>query len=134
MQLAAQGFLAMGALINTMIASKEKKIVFGQACKQDIDRGAVMNALTRINMKILGNETLAKEELYDLHAMIFGRSDSVDHRRILAPRFQPFVDLLDLIANDPHAYKKALQDYFSKDIAPMEVRLDFNRFQYELIT
>ena len=113
MQIAVQGFISVGAIINLQQDSKDS--IFSQACKQDIDRGVVLNVITKLFYKLLANESITQKDVQLIIGSVIARAKLVEDRIIIFRRFQPLSDLLHFIGENQDMVKDALKAY-SKQI------------------
>ncbi|MBI5273949.1 MAG: hypothetical protein HY860_02710 [Chlamydiales bacterium] len=84
---------------------------FGQACKQDVDRGITANILTRIFAMKIAKQPITIDVLNEMIGTVIGRSDLVVNRAIMLQRFQPALYLLELISHHESAFMKSVEDY-----------------------
>jgi len=111
LQVAVQGCMALGAILKQANDAPEgSTTIFGQACKQDIDRGVVANLTTQIFTHLLTRDTIDRENLAVMIGVI-QRPQLVDRRSILTDRFQPFLDMLTLIGENGDQFREALRSY-----------------------
>ncbi len=122
LQVGVQGFIAVGALIQTLKdaypdAEEEQlqelvfKASFGQACKLDIDRGVVLNVMTRVYFQMAAGKKLTEEDISEIIGTVVGRAELVSGRTIISDRYQPLSDALRLIGDNQENVQSALQDY-----------------------
>lgn len=122
LQVGVQGFIAVGAMIQTLKdaypdAEEEQlqemvfKASFGQACKLDIDRGVVLNVMTRVYFQMAAGKDLTEDDISEIIGTVVGRAELVSGRTIISDRYQPLSDALRLIGNDQENVRSALQDY-----------------------
>ncbi len=77
-----------------MTAMKNKEnVILQDNCKEDIDRGATMNALTALSLAILAGEEINEDKLLEIIAPILGRAQASNDRSIIHHRLEPFLDL-----------------------------------------
>ncbi|NGX38085.1 MAG: hypothetical protein K1000chlam2_01256 [Chlamydiae bacterium] len=69
------------------IAKDKTDIYLGQACKQDIDRGVILNVITMLRFDKLANKPLTRERLNQIVGIVLLRAGMVDDRAILANRY-----------------------------------------------
>ena len=87
--------------------------VRSEACKQDIDRGVVMNALTLFSMEALKEDPQWDRIASLLHGVVFSRALMVDERAILPKRFEIIPNFLSVVgATDQtfQAFTRALKE------------------------
>ncbi|QVL56749.1 MAG: hypothetical protein KFB93_05020 [Simkaniaceae bacterium] len=131
LQVGVQGFLAVGAMIKTLkdaypdvedeeIQETFLKASFGQACKLDIDRGVVLNVMTRIYFQMAAGKDLNEDDISEIIGTVIGRAELVSGRTIIADRYQPLSDALRLVGGNQENVRRALQNYIRKgfDIDP----------------
>lgn len=99
-----------------------QKAYFGQACKQDIDRGVAANILTRLFAMRLGGQKITKKVVEETVGAVIGRAQIVDHRAILLDRIIPALAALDLVSNNERPFIDSLKKYvFNGEEATVEV-------------
>jgi len=114
-QLVVQGFIAIGAL--SIAPQLEGEIeepffsTFAQICKEDIDRGAVLNATTILFQRLLSEKPLDQNTAKMLAGMLLGRAEMTSHRAVIMHRLKPLLDLLRFVGNNTHILRAALQEY-----------------------
>lgn len=91
---AIQGILNMPEGENSM----------GQACKQDIDRGVLVNILTILFMDQLAGKPLTDERIAQMVGIVLLRAGMVEDRRILEKRYEALSELLHFIAEKPEVF------------------------------
>jgi hypothetical protein len=69
----------------------------GQACKQDIDRGVIINAVTRAFVEMIAKGSLEKRDIDQIVGMIKFRGLETEDRLIQEDRLEAFLDLFELI-------------------------------------
>lgn len=118
LQVGVEGFLAVGAIVKTLDDLPNKAVqdammeaTFGQACKLDIDRGIVMNVMTRVYFHLISGENLSEESIKEIIGTVIGRAEMVSGRTIISSRYQPLSDALRLIGQNETAVKNALRNY-----------------------
>lgn len=112
------GFMAVGAVVKTLedlpreVAEERlMQATFGQACKLDIDRGIVMNVMTRVYFHLLSGENLTEQAINEIIGTVIGRAEMVSGRTIIADRYQPLSDALRLIGKNERSVKNALRNF-----------------------
>lgn len=143
-QFATQGFMSVAVLSKQLERKKEpdaqKKtgqedpelqrlintVSFGQACKEDIDRGVAHNILTKFLFKALNNEALTKKDVCEM-AGVTDRALMVNHRKMLLERYLPLSSFLGLMGEGNEAennqnLRESLTSLI-KDIHNLPVRL-----------
>lgn len=118
MQVATQGFIATGAILKLLYDAKDNNkrdeiidSVISQTCKQDIDRGVVLNIITRLFFHLLTHKKITKEDAQIIVGSVLSRAKIVENRIILFERFEPLSDLLHFIGENDQTIKKALMEY-----------------------
>ncbi|MDN3506118.1 MAG: hypothetical protein P0S96_02700 [Simkaniaceae bacterium] len=76
----------------------------GQACKQDIDRGVLVNILTILFMDQLAGKPITDERIAQMAGIVILRAAMVDDRRILEKRYEALSELLHYIAKKPEVF------------------------------
>ena len=119
MQLLFQSILAFGALIKFLKDVEDKKAngvidsLFSQSCKQDIDRGVVLNVLTRLFFELIAKGSLTEENIKLIIGTVITRAKLVEKRIILEKRYRPLSDLLAFIGENQDVLTKYLKRYAS---------------------
>lgn len=88
-----------------------------EACKQDIDRGIVLNVLTQICIALLHGETISSELSELLTGMTFARALMVDGRAPIEHRLEGIPDFLKLISRTPavqHHFITSLREFLGE--------------------
>ncbi len=120
LQVGVQGFIAVGAMIKTLkdvYPDPDKaeeallKASFGQACKLDIDRGVVLNVITRVYFQVAAGKELDEQAIAEIIGTVIGRAELVSGRTIISDRYQPLSDALRLIGQNEENVRAALQKY-----------------------
>ena len=121
LEVGVEGFIAVGAIVKTLgdlppeeAQEKLMQATFGQACKLDIDRGIVMNVMTRVYFHLLSGEKLNDQTINEIIGIVIGRAEIVSGRTIIADRYQPLSDALRLIGKDELRVKNALRNYLHR--------------------
>ena len=136
LQVGVQGFIAVGAMIKTLKDSYREadvaefqeavfKASFGQACKLDIDRGIVLNVMTRIYFQMAAGKDLTEDDISEIIGTVIGRAELVSGRTIISDRYQPLSDALRLIGRNQQNVRKALQDYIQEGFGVNPADLDY---------
>ncbi|MBN2479745.1 MAG: hypothetical protein JXA94_05915, partial [Parachlamydiales bacterium] len=123
MQLFTQGLLAHASLLKLLSDTKHQPknpeimidALFSQACKQGIDRGVVLNVLTRLFYHLLTNKEFKEKDIKIIIGTVIARAKLAEKRIILEKRLEPLKDLLHFIEENPEILRMGLQNY-SKDI------------------
>lgn len=102
--------LSVKALAN--ISAKNQKITMGQACKQDVDRGVVLNVTTRLFTDALARKELDGQAVQELTGIVLTRAQMVDGRQIMDSRYNALKNLLKLM-NDQQAFLDAIRPAFN---------------------
>ncbi len=112
--LGIEAALAMEAIFKAAERSGTESIDYfmGQACKQDIDRGVILNVMTILYFDALSKTPLTEERIHQIVGMTLMRADMVDDRAILHDRYEALSSLLKIIAVDPDAYFAPLRSQF----------------------
>lgn len=116
MRLAAVSLKALEEMIDMPLGSGDKYI--SQSCKQNIDRGVVVNAATILLADaIWGTEDLTKDltedRVHQIIGMVLVRAGMVDDRAILNKWFRSLTDLLKVMHQNPILVSN-LQEHFNK--------------------
>ena len=106
MQFVTQNFFTIAILLKKLQTTDE--FCFGQACKQDIDRGMTHNIFTMIAFSILNNQKITTEDIY-LMTGIANRALLVDHRMAMRKRYMPLLHFLEEISASTDSLKSHLQ-------------------------
>lgn len=107
-------FDAMLLGFNGLIAVKkllelDKNTVLGQACKQDVDRGPVVNAVTIAFTQLRSQGHLTKNDAEQLVGLLLTRSHLVDNRIMNQDRHEAFELLFDIIGSNEGAFVEMLK-------------------------
>lgn len=111
--------LALVALdaIQKMISVAEdavgETIYINQSCKQNIDRGVVVNVLTMLFADLIAGEDLTEERVHQIVGIVLTRAGMVDDRAILHKRLRPLLDVLDVMQTQP-AFTVAIKEHFGQ--------------------
>lgn len=120
LQVGLQGFLALGAVVKTLQdayqtpAEAEEALLqatFGQACKLDIDRGVILNVMTRVYFQLAAGKTLTEADISEIIGTVVGRAELVSGRTIIFDRYQPLSDALRLIGDNEKTVAEALKRF-----------------------
>jgi len=109
--LAFETCLAVHAILKST-DGKQGDAFFGQACKQDIDRGVIINVMTILYFDALGGVKLTKERMHQIVGIVLGRPEMVDDRSILTNRYKALSDLLHFIGKDPEKFFAPMKAHF----------------------
>lgn len=133
LQVGVQGFIAVGAVVKTLqdaYASPTEaeeallRASFGQACKLDIDRGVILNVMTRVYFHVAAGKSLTEDDIAEIIGTVVGRAELVSGRTIIFDRYQPLSDALRLIGANEERVRGSLQRFvqegFSIDPADLE--------------
>ncbi len=121
MLLGFTGFFVLKTMLKLGDTFKEKSkeevaqcvaATLGQACKQDVDRGPIVNAITIAFVQMAGaDQGLTGRDAQQLIGILLGRAMMVDDRTINKDRLEVFVDLLSLIGQNEGAFTAELQAF-----------------------
>ena len=134
LEVGVQGFIAVGATIKTLqdtystpeeIQEEIFRASFGQACKLDIDRGVVLNVMTRALFVLASGQTLDEKLVTEIIGTVVGRAELVSGRTIIADRYQPLSDALRLIGKNEVQVQGALQAYIENAFGIQSDQLGF---------
>jgi hypothetical protein len=78
----------------------------GQACKQDIDRGVLVNVLTILFMDQLEGKKLTDERIAQILGIVLLRPGLVDDRAILGKRYEALKEVLEYLSKKPEALEQ----------------------------
>lgn len=143
LQVGLQGFLAVGAMVKTLQdayqtpAEAEEgllKATFGQACKLDIDRGVILNVMTRVYFQLAAGKALSEEDISEIIGTVVGRAELVSGRTIIFDRYQPLSDTLRLIGANEEAVTAALKLYLREGFDVDGTALGFEVFGGKRVT
>jgi len=102
----------------------------GQACKQDIDRGVLVNVLTILFMDQLANQPLTDERIAQILGIVLLRPGLVDDRAILKKRYDALSELVHFIAKKPEVFDSMKRHFLGsvwyKPFAPKVLPLKKN--------
>lgn len=113
-------FAKLKTLLTLMNKQTEQKELntSSEACKQDIDRGIILNVLTQVCIALLQQQPLSSEQEDFLTGMTFSRSIMVDSRAILRKRFEAIPDFLKVVGQSKQSqdsFTQVLKDYLGTD-------------------
>lgn len=100
--------------VQAILKTAQRDAYMGQACKQDIDRGVLLNVMTILFFDALGNKPLTEKRVQQIVGIVLGRAGIVDDRKILKGRYEALSDLLHIIAKDPEAFFAPYKKYFKR--------------------
>lgn len=83
----------------------------GQACKQDVDRGPVVNAITIAFIQMAKNGKLTGLDAKQIMGIVLGRSLLVDKRLMVKSRLEGLLDLLELIGRNQTHFADKLAEF-----------------------
>ncbi len=98
-------------------ANQPQTATMGQACKQDVDRGPVVNAATITFVQLIANGRLSGQDAKQLIGMLLMRGLMVDGRLMNNDRLEILLDLLYMMGRSENiatGFVKALQDFAGK--------------------
>lgn len=113
--LAFDTLVSVQAMFNYAKGSKGE-MSYSQACKQDIDRGVIVNVLTRVYIDGMNGVTIDEAYINQLVGMVDIRPEMVEGRIILMDRFEPLSDMLHIIAADPDHFFGKMKAFFGDDV------------------
>ena len=92
--------------LKTMVAQSTalhsgETVYVNQSCKQNIDRGLVVNIATILLADVLAGKELTGERVHQIVGMTLVRPGMVDDRAIMDSRLNPLCDLLGAMEQDP---------------------------------
>lgn len=101
MQLGTQAIMRVDMIYQGLNNSDGPKLgIVSEACKQDVDRGPVLNVATTLFFRLLSNsDPLTKDEMHSIIGTAVGRAMMVDDRLILWERYEVLSDLLHFIGD-----------------------------------
>lgn len=117
LQLGAQGFLTVGAIVKTLqdLPPDQRdgfmKATYKQAFEQNVDRGIVMNVLTEVYFHLLSGEPLTEETVKEVIGAVIARAELIVGYQVTMSDYQMLSDLLRIIGSDENRVRVALQDY-----------------------
>ncbi|MBS0649980.1 MAG: hypothetical protein JSR93_02350 [Verrucomicrobia bacterium] len=116
MLLGFTGFLALKTLIKfgENLSREESTATMGQACKQDVDRGPIVNAITIAYMQLIKNDSLNIKDAKQLIGLVVMRALMVDGRQMVKSRLNVFLDFFDLISQNEVAFVNELKKFADK--------------------
>ncbi len=83
-------------------------------CKLDIDRGVVLNVITRVYFQMAAGQSLTENNSSEIIGTVIGRAELVSGRTIIADRYQPLSDALRLIGGNEKNVREALNRYLQE--------------------
>ncbi len=104
------GFLVLKTLMKFGENLDPEKVVgevmatMGQACKQDVDRGPIVNAITIAFIQMASQGKLTELDAKQILGIVLGRALLVDNRRMVKSRLEPLLDLLHLIGQNEEGF------------------------------
>jgi hypothetical protein len=101
-RLGMQSLIAIQGLINL----PKGEHFMGQACKQDIDRGVLVNVLTILFMDQLEGKKLTDERIAQILGIVLLRPGLVDDRAILGKRYEALKEVLEYLSKKPEALEQ----------------------------
>lgn len=116
-QVFVQALTSMGALakLANETNSSDMTLTFGQACMEDIDRGAVVNVATRLLMMRLSGQKINASILSEVIGTTLGRAELSSGRRIMLDRFEGLAGFIFLIGCHPEdKVDDLLKSHFQK--------------------
>ncbi|MCB1110621.1 MAG: hypothetical protein KDK64_06525 [Chlamydiia bacterium] len=130
LQVGVQGFIAVGALIKAIQDSPENReellnASFGQACKLDIDRGVVLNVMTRVYFELAAGNPIDEEIVSEIMGTVIGRAELVSGRTIISDRYQPLSDALRLLGKNPDQVQHHLRAFLKEGFGVQPEELSF---------
>ena len=87
---------------------EQEFILLMQSCKQCVDRGPMMLLMTKIFFDISRGKGWNEASVACMTGFLLGRPMQVDGRVVSARRFQPFYDVLKMIADQESLVREAL--------------------------
>jgi len=117
LQLGAQGFLTVGAIVKTLqdlpVDRRDDFMTatFKQAFERNVDRGIVMNVLTEVYFHLLSGEPLSEDVMKEMIGTVIARAELIVGHEVTLSDYQMLSDLLRMIGADENRVRGALQDY-----------------------
>ena len=102
-----------------MAKGSQRELFFGQACKQGIDRGVIINVLTRLYIDGMNGVTIDEEYIKQTVGMVLLRPGMVDDRSMFMDRFEALSDMLHIIAETPEFFDD-LKEFFGETSVSFE--------------
>ncbi|MBS0605032.1 MAG: hypothetical protein JSS60_08390 [Verrucomicrobia bacterium] len=124
MLLGFTGFLVVKTLLklgDQLKGKSQEEVVgmvmatMGQACKQDVDRGPVVNAVTIAFIQMINNGSLKGKDAKQLIGLVVMRALMVDGRQMIKGRLEAFLDLFNLIGQNQKGFVEKLQKFVGKE-------------------
>lgn len=84
-----------------------------QSCKQNIDRGVIVNVMTILFADAISGTPVTEDRLHQVVGMVLGRAGMVDNRAILKKWLRPLKDLLMVLDQNPKALSE-IQHHFGR--------------------
>lgn len=106
--LAFDTLVSLQAMVNS---AEGGEMFFGQACKQDIDRGVVVNILSRVYIDGMNGVPIDVAYINQIAGMLHIRPEMVDDRAILMDRFEPLFDMLQILSENPGFFADLRDDF-----------------------
>jgi len=88
---------------------------FCVACKQNIDRGLIMNILLRLYVEALSGQPLTPEKVHEIVGYTLLRAGIVDGRALIRNRLEALYDFLSLIGNNQKILIDSLRTYLASE-------------------
>ncbi|CDR35035.1 hypothetical protein [Criblamydia sequanensis] len=117
LQVFVQALTSIGAMAKLAKdgEGQEGPLTFGQACMEDIDRGAAVNVATRLLMMRLSGQKIKASELSEIIGTIIGRAELSSGRRIMKDRFEGLASFIFLVGSHPEEkVDESLKAHFKK--------------------
>lgn len=102
-------------MLDDQLEGLKAKYTMGQACKQDVDRGVILNIVTRIYMLELQGVFLTREEVSALVGSVLLRAEMVDGRMILEDRAEALETFLELVGDRKGDFIEEIRAYCQGD-------------------
>ncbi|NGX45676.1 MAG: hypothetical protein K940chlam2_00833 [Chlamydiae bacterium] len=106
--------LAFDTLVSLVVmvnSAEGEEMFFGQACKQDIDRGVVINILSRVFIDGMNGVKIDKTYINQIAGMLHLRPEMVENRAIVMDRFEPLFDMLQILSESPNFFTELKRDF-----------------------
>jgi hypothetical protein len=132
MLLGFTGFLVIKTLLkmgNSLNEKSEEQIIdevsatMAQCCKQDIDRGPIVNAVTIAYIQMIKQGSLKGKDAKQIIGTLLMRALMVDERLMVKGRLEAFLDLFQLIGGNEGTFVRKLQAFAGKEedrLSPIE--------------